>query len=433
MKLYIETLGCAKNFAEMEKIAADCIDAGLSFTAVPDDADVIVLHTCSFVDKAKQEAVDRILVLCKTKRPGQKVVMTGCFVQQYKSELEKLLPEVDKFVGTGELKNLIEILNDESMVKTFVSVPGGYLDSKNKQQLAVEGQPWKYVRIAEGCNNNCSFCIIPQLRGNYQSRPVKNIVSEIKSLVNMGVKEINLIAQDIGSYGTDIFGKPSLPELLKQILKIKQNFWIRLLYIHPRNVTDELISIMCHDDRICRYIDMPVEHVNDRLLQLCNRHVTKKHIFGLVEKLHNRVPGLVLRTSLVTGFPTETESEFSELIEFIEPGFIQRLAVFKFSLQADTKLARLFPGYKPDLKKINGWERELVKTYTNNVIRYNKTLINKSTCMLVCTTNTGRDYRFAPEIDGEILVKTGHVMPGKFVDVIITGFNKMVPNAVLKT
>ena len=430
MKIYIETLGCAKNTAEIENVLIDIDNAAYEFTGIPGEADIMIVHTCAFIEQATKESIGRILSLAKNKSKSQKLIVTGCIVQRYKSELEKLLPEIDKFVGTGELGNLVNIILKQDTKRLYLSSPGGYLESPANRHLILPNQPWKYVRIAEGCNNNCSFCIIPQLRGKYRSRTMENIVSEIKYLIDNGIKEINIIGQDIGLYGVDIYGTPSLTKLLKEILKIKKYFWLRLLYIHPKHVTNELISLIANEDRICNYLDMPVEHISDKLLSLCRRHVTKKETYKTIEKLHNKIPGFILRTSLILGLPEETKKDMDELKELVNTGYIQRLGIFEYSPNETSQLTRTYPKYKVNHKLFDKNNKELLSIYTRQAVEYNKSLTGKKTEALICSKNTCRDYRYAPEVDGEMVIgnpegKKNNI--GEFTSGTITEFRKMLP------
>ncbi len=313
-KIGIVSLGCPRNLVDSETILGNLKSKGYKITDVQ-DADIAIVNTCCFIKEAKEESIETILELADLKIQGKikKLIVSGCLPQRYRKELIPHLKEVDAFVGRLSLDNL------------------------PKARYNLVPKHFAYLKISEGCNNNCSYCVIPKIKGKFTSRPKEDILKEVTLLDRNKTKEINIIGQDITSYGVDIYKKPSLVKLLKEIIAKTENLkWIRLLYTYPTNIDDELIELIANNRKICKYLDLPIQHINNRILKLMNRKITKEQIISLIKRLRSRIPNIAIRTSLIVGFPSETEEEFQELLDFVSKTKFERLGVFMYSREEDT-------------------------------------------------------------------------------------------------
>lgn len=338
MRVCFVSLGCAKNLINSEQMIYLMEDAGFEIVSVEDGADVAVVNTCAFIESAKSEAIDQILELAEYKKSGQlrKIIVAGCLAERYRDEVTRELPEVDALVGTGSF--------DEIVTAVYMAVRGerpclfGDIDAACPETPRVlsAGPGWAYLKVAEGCDNRCSYCVIPDLRGKYRSRPMENIVSEAQMLVGNGARELILVAQDVSRYGVDLYGKRSLCGLLRELAAIPQLEWIRLHYLYPDEMDDELIDLIATEEKIIKYLDIPIQHISDGILKKMNRRGTGAEIRTLFKKLRERIPGVVLRTSLITGLPGEAEAEFEELCEFLREFKIERAGVFPYSPEEGT-------------------------------------------------------------------------------------------------
>ncbi len=336
----IISLGCPKNLVDSEIITGLLIKEGYNFVSEGkfDKADVLIVNTCSFIQMAKEESINTILELGRYKKKGKCkfLIVAGCLVQQYKDRLIKQLPEVDCFIGTGEIFRILEIVGGKAKKKLYVNLPGCLYDAKTPRYISTPFY-MAYIKIAEGCNNRCSYCLIPSLRGEYKSRPMSSILEEAKILSEKGVKEINLIAQDTTFYGMDLYGEFRLSMLLKELVKIKKIKWIRVLYSYPSHINVELVNTMARYKKICNYIDLPLQHINNKILFLMNRHYNKKDIVDLICYLRSKIPNLSLRTVFINGFPRETKEEFNELLDFIKKIKFEKVGSFIYSREKGTK------------------------------------------------------------------------------------------------
>ena len=417
MNFYLISLGCAKNLVDSEKIAGFLTKAGYRITDSIEDASFIFINTCGFIKEAKQESIDTILSVLQEKPEGSGLAVYGCLVQRYLNELKELLPEVDLFLPVLPYQEVVKEIK-----KLFPLQP----DHKAGVQKQVLFTPpsYTYIKIADGCRNRCSYCAIPLIRGPLKSFPAEDIVHQINGALNNGVYEINLIAQDITAYGIDLYGKPSLPLLLKSILSIKKDFRIRLLYLYPIIITYELIRIIKSDPRIVKYLDIPVQHANSRILKLMNRPYTKDDLTKKIALLREKIPSVVLRTSLIVGFPTESEEDFQELTDFVRQTRFDHLGVFEYSPEEDTKAFFLRPSVPVAIRKKR--KRILMEIQKNIVKEKNKALKGKIfPCLMELSIDeygavwTGRIYSQAPEVDGLVYVTGYETKMGKVVNVKI--------------
>lgn len=340
MKLFIETLGCPKNFNDSEGVAGIWERAGMEIVNDPDSADVILINTCGFINDAKRESIDRIFDTSRyiDETGGEKILaVSGCLSQRYGDELFEDMPEVDVFLGVNDYERfpeMIRTLKKGERRKSFSCAPDLFTELSHRK---INENPYtSTLRIAEGCDNRCAYCVIPQIRGGYRSRPMENIIDEAEWLADRGCKEIILIAQDVTGYGRDLYGKLCLPELLKKLCGVEKIKWIRLMYCYEDKISDELIEVMASEEKICSYIDIPIQHISDGVLKAMNRHSTEKSIKKTLERIRKAIPDVHIRTTLITGFPGETEEDFDKLLDFIENEKFERLGVFAYSREEGT-------------------------------------------------------------------------------------------------
>ena len=421
------SLGCAKNLVNTEQMMALCRKAGYLVTGDPDGADVAVLNTCGFIESAKSEAIDNILELGELKKAGKlkKLLVAGCLTQRYPDDIRQELPEVDGMLGTGSYTDVVRAIEElmaGEKAEHFGNIHRTYEDG---ERLVTTPPYTAYLKIAEGCSNGCAFCIIPKLRGRYRSRSMEALLTEARKLVDSGVKELIVIAQDITRYGLDLEEKTSLAALLRELCKLPFH-WIRLHYLYPEVITDELIEVISHEPKILHYLDIPIQHCNDGILKAMRRHNTRKELEELFAKLRKAMPDLVIRTSLICGLPGEGEKEFEELCDFLREQKLQRVGVFQFSPEEGT-LAAAMENQVPG--EIAARRVELVVDLQSRIMdEYNEQRLG--TVMEVLCEGfdsnegcyTGRTYADSVDIDGRVLFTAGGLVPaGEFVKVRITG------------
>jgi len=434
------SLGCAKNLVDAEIMLGSVLDRGMEITARAEDADVLVINTCAFIDSAKEESIDAILEAHQQrelgKRPDQKLIVSGCMAQRFTRELRESLPEVDAFIGLDQVSELGGII--ESVVMTtggpgpnFVTPRPTYIPDYDTPRFRLTPSHSAYVKIAEGCNHPCSFCVIPQMRGRHRSRQPASILSEIKALVVEGVKEINLISQDTTYYGMDLWVEkagprqpidssrgPTLTALLRDIQRIEGEFWVRLLYTHPAHWSSELIRTIAECDKVARYVDMPLQHIDETMLGRMRRETNRAHIENLIERLRTGVPGIALRTTFIVGFPGESVSEFESLLEFIERIRFERLGIFRYSQEEGSRAAKL-PDQISRAHKEARYRRAMVlqKKIAREIAQQN---IGRELTLLVDQPLIARSEADAPEVDARvILAKPAPV--GEFIHRTILG------------
>ncbi len=420
-KVAFVSLGCAKNLVNTEQMMAQCRDAGFSVTGTVEGADVAVLNTCAFIEAAKSEAIDAILDLAELKEQGKlkKLLVTGCLAQRYREEILQELPEVDGMLGTGSYSEVAEAVRELMREKPAEHFGDIQHTPENGERMVTTPPYTAYLKIAEGCSNGCAFCVIPQIRGRYRSRPLDQVMAEAEKLAAQGVKELIVIAQDITRYGSDRKDGTSLAGLLTRLCRLDFH-WIRLHYLYPEAVTDELIEVIAGEEKIVHYLDIPIQHVNDELLRRMRRRSTRAEISLLFQKLREKMPDVVIRTSLICGLPGEGEEEFEELCEFLREQKIQRAGVFQYSQEEGTPAAEM-----PDQVDagVAAHRVELVEELQSRVMdEYNRDRVG--TCMEVLCEEydpegeyyIGRTYADSVEVDGHVLFTSDRpVSEGEFV------------------
>ncbi len=427
MKIAFVSLGCAKNLVNTEQMMALVKAAGHTVTGDPEEADVAVLNTCGFIDSAKSEAIQNILELAALKDQGKlgKLLVAGCLTQRYRDEILEELPEIDGILGTGSYTDIVPAI--ESVMEGDTPTYFGDIDHTIEDGARIVSTPpyTAFLKIAEGCDNRCAYCVIPSLRGRYRSRTMESLLAEAKKLADDGVKELIVIAQDITRYGTDLYRKRMLPELLTELCKLPFH-WVRLHYLYPDELDDALIDVIAREHKILKYIDIPLQHINDRILKAMNRRSTKAEIIALLKKLRDRLPGLVLRTSLICGLPGETEEEFEELCDFLRESGIERAGIFQFSPEEGTPAAVMPDQVDPDTAKRR--VELLVELQSRVMDAWNESRLGE-TLEVLCEgfdqemgCYAGRSYADSPDVDGKVFFTAAGLVPaGTFVNVRITG------------
>lgn len=426
-KVGMISLGCPKNQVDAEHMLAMMDAEGWEIVDYVDGCDVVIVNTCGFIDDAKKEAIENILDMVELKKEGviSKIIVTGCLAQRYKDEIVKEIPEVDAVVGIGANGDIIKTVEEVmSGVDTIEKYPPQCELPLEGKRILTTPQYWAYLKIGEGCSNRCTYCTIPSIRGNMRSRSMENVIDEAKQLAELGVKELILIAQDTTSYGLDLYGELKLPELLNELCKIDSIEWIRLLYCYPDRITDELIETMKNQEKIVNYIDLPLQHADDKILKAMNRRGDQALIRSVISKLRAEIPDVVIRTTFIVGFPGEGEEEFETLAEFVNEIEFDRLGVFTFSPQEGTPAYDMEDQVEDEVKTRRG--EVIMQDQYSIMEEKNNEKIGKTYKVVVedydgySDSYTGRTYMDAPEIDG--LVKfTSHkdLDIGDFVDVEI--------------
>jgi len=426
-RVSVVTLGCEKNLVDSELVSGLLHERGYKLVDRPEDATVVIVNTCAFIDAAKEESVRTILDLAELKKTARlkALIVAGCLAQRYKEDLMKELPEIDGVVGTGDFVRMADIVEDALRGRRPVRVgnPVYAYEEPLPRRLATPRYT-AYVKIAEGCDNNCTFCSIPLMRGAFRSRRMETIVDEVKGLAEQGVKEISLIAQDTTNYGTDLYEDHKLPELLLRVSEVPGIAWVRLHYAYPGFFTDELIDVMASNPKICKYVDMPLQHSEDRILKLMRRPGRQRDVRELVAKIRTRIPDVALRTSIIVGFPGETEEEFERLCDFVREMKFDRLGVFTYSREEDTPAARL-PDQVPE--EVKEYRAHALMEVQREVARENAAKYLGRTLDVLLErydeksgVYVGRSQYDAPEVDGEVFVSGIRATIGDIVKVRIT-------------
>lgn len=415
--------GCAKNLIDSELMLGKLAQNGYKITLDETKADIVIINTCSFIHDAEKESVASIFEMINA---GKKIIITGCLPQKYKKELQDLIPEALAFLGTSDIDKIVDVVKKVTKNKTakyeVSETPEyNYPEDIKRQQITMGAS--SYIKIAEGCNFNCGYCIIPKLRGEYKSRRIENIVAEAKDLASKGTTEIVLIAQDTTSYGKDIYGKPSLKELLIELNKIEDLSWIRIMYTYPSLLTDDLLETIAKLDKVVKYIDVPLQHVSKNMLEAMNRPVMDNK--KLIKRIRKLIPNVAIRTTFIVGYPTETQEDFDELYNFIEEMKIDKLGVFEFSKEKNTKAYSMKPQVLAKVKKQR--KNALMKLQQSVSKSINEKLIGKKIDCIVESINedgavVARSYKDAPEVDGLVFIDTkAPVLPGDIITAKITG------------
>lgn len=431
MKAGFVSLGCAKNLIDTEVMLGIMQENGIELTANPADADILIVNTCAFILSAKEESITTILNLAEYKKRGKcrSLIVAGCLGQLYKKNLLDEMPEVDAILGTGAWNRIMEAI-EETLSGRRVTLLGRSRIIYNATMPRLRTTPdyTAYVKISEGCNNRCSFCSIPLIRGQQISRPIEDIRTEVEKLSAQGVKEINLIAQDTTAYGIDLYGKPQLTELLRELVKVDVH-WIRILYAYPRRFTDELIDLIAAEPKICKYVDLPLQHASDKILKLMNRPDNRESIETLLKKIRERIPGVAIRSTFIVGFPGETDEDFLELKNFLQEQRLDKVGIFTYSREEDTAAYDLPEQISEEIMQERYHELMSLQSLISQEI--NESLEGRELEVLIENRDeevrevvSGRSYRDAPEVDGLVYIENdGRSKPGDFVRVkILAGF-----------
>ncbi len=433
-KIALISLGCSKNLVDSEKILGRLAHGEVTFCQDPETADVLIVNTCGFVQDAKEESINTILELAKLKEGGGpgKLIVTGCLAERYEEELIKEIPEIDHVVKLENFDKIAEL----SGIMPHEGAANGSCNGRDESRIRLTPTHYAYLKISEGCDNSCSYCAIPEIRGPFVSRPLEDISKEAEQLAAGGARELNLIAQDSTRYGIDLYGRQRLHELLRMLSEISSLRWIRLLYAHPAHFYAGLIREIAKNEKVVKYIDLPIQHINDKMLRSMGRQVTRSRVEELIRRLRGEIPDLYLRTTVIVGFPGEGEGEFGELLEFLEETAFERLGAFTYSREEDTPAAA-FKGHVSEPDK----RRRLAEVMTLQQginFKNNERLVGHAMEVLVDAAHEGgegwlaRSYRDAPEVDSHVSVRGTGLSPGTFKMVTITdqeGYN-LVANCV---
>jgi len=443
IKIGMISLGCAKNLVDAEIMLGHLRQAGMELTGEASEADVLIVNTCAFIDSAKEESIEAIMDSHRDrgmskKSDGQKLIVAGCMSQRFSKELGKEMSEVDAYVGLDQLTDIVPIVEKVLArnrtgedVLDFVTPRPTYIPDYNTPRFRLTPSHHAYVKIAEGCNHPCSFCVIPQMRGRHRSRTIDSILREARQLVSEGVRELNLISQDTTYFGMDRWQEKAGPRakvdptrgetlihLLDELQKVEGDFWIRLLYTHPAHWSDDLIQCIARNNKIARYVDMPLQHIHDEMLEKMRRETSGQHIRDLVKNLRAGIPDLAIRTTFIAGFPGETEEHFETLLDFIEEARFDRLGVFQYSQEEGSRAAKMEAQVPPAERK-KRWHRAM-KLQQKLARQRGDAQVGKSIRLLVESPTHGRSQADAPEVDGRIILAKPRTV-GEFADVIIRG------------
>jgi ribosomal protein S12 methylthiotransferase rimO len=423
------SLGCDKNTVDSEMMLGLMNEKGFEYTDIDEEADVMIINTCGFIQSAKEESINAILEASKLKEVGnlKALIVTGCLAQRYKDEIIKEIPEVDALLGTSSFDKIVETVEEVlggEIKNEFLDLDR--LPSISKKRKNSTGGYYAYLKIAEGCNKNCTYCIIPSLRGNYRSYPLDDLIAQAKDLATQGIKELILVAQETTLYGVDIYGKKTLPKLLKELAKIEGIEWIRILYCYPEEITDELIDVIASEDKVCKYLDIPIQHASDNILRRMARRTTYDDLVNIIGRLRNNIPDITLRTTIIAGFPGETVEDVDTVIEFIKQMKFERLGVFTYSEEEGTVAA----GFDNQIdEKEKEARRDRIMRVQQEISEKNlERKVGKTFRVLIEgklpdeNIYIGRTYMDVPGVDGYVFVNTEReYMSGDFCDVLITG------------
>ncbi len=429
LKVSLVSLGCPKNLVDAEVMLGHLPAQRFEIIVDESQADIIIVNTCSFINDAKEESIDTILEVADYKETGacRMLIVSGCLPQRYQEDLQQQLPEVDLFLGVSEGARIVELIDRQlgSDSSTLEIGAPDYLYDHTTPRVNSSPAYTSYVKIAEGCSNRCSYCIIPQLRGDLRSRSIASVVTEVRALATQGVTEINLIAQDITAYGRDRQDGATIEGLLKELVKVEEIVWIRLLYAYPDGVSDELIELIATQEKICNYLDLPLQHIDDAILKQMNRRLGEQDVRELLQRMRTRIPDLTLRTSFIVGFPGESREQFEKLLTFVEEGHFERVGVFRYSREEGTPAAA-FPHQVPAPTKKSRLNK-LMKAQARVSFAKNRALVGRVEQVLIegYSDETdlllkGRSARQAPDIDGQYLITAGHADVGEYVSLKIT-------------
>ena len=430
MKILFVSLGCDKNLVDTENMLGILKNKGFEFTDDEWEADIIAINTCCFIGDAKQESINTILEMAEHKKDARckVLVVAGCLAHRYQDEIIKEIPEVDAFVGTSSYDKIADMINsvlEEKGISNFVE-DANRMPMVEADRIVTTPGYYEYLKIAEGCDKHCTYCVIPKVRGSFRSFPIEYLVNQTKKLVEGGVKEIILVAQETTLYGVDLYGKKSLPKLLHNLGLIEGLEWIRILYCYPEEINDELIEAIKNEPKVCHYLDMPIQHASDNILKRMGRRTAKQELTDIVAKLRREIPDIALRTTLITGFPGETDVDHEEVMQFIDECEFDRLGVFTYSREEDTVAAQMPDQIDEEIKE--KYRDELMQLQQEISADRSAAMIGRIVRVMIegfipeDNTYVGRSYKDAPNVDGLVFVECDReLMSGDFIDVKITG------------
>lgn len=429
MKILFISLGCDKNLVDTEMMLGMLTEKGYEITDDEREADAVVVNTCCFIHDAKEESIHTILEMAELRKSGdvKALLVAGCLAQRYREEIQEEIPEVDAIIGTTAIDSIVTALEE-----ILAGKKQNHMEDVNrkpvydKKRIVTTGGHYAYLKIAEGCDKHCSYCIIPKVRGNYRSIPMESLVEEAKQLAEFGAKELILVAQETTLYGMDLYGRKCLPQLLHKLCEIEGLYWIRILYCYPEEITDELIETIRTEDKICKYLDIPIQHASDRILKRMGRRTNQQELRDMVAKLRKEIPDICLRTTLITGFPGETQEDHEELLSFVDEMEFDRLGVFTYSPEEDTPAAAFADQIDEDLKSER--QAELMELQQEIAFEKAEDMIGRTVLAMVEgkvpeeNAYVARTYKDAPNVDGFLFLQTGkELMTGDFVRARITG------------
>ncbi|MCR5459877.1 MAG: 30S ribosomal protein S12 methylthiotransferase RimO [Acetatifactor sp.] len=432
MKILFTSLGCDKNLVDTEMMLGLLESKGHSFTDDEDEAEAVIVNTCCFIGDAKEESINTLLEFAEMRKNGsvKALIACGCLAQRYRDEIQKEIPEVDAIVGTNAIREIVSALEE-----VLGGNPGNHFRDLNAEPVAglaqsvTTGGHYAYLKIAEGCDKHCTYCIIPRVRGGYRSIPMETLVKQAEELAEKGVKELILVAQETTLYGVDLYGKKTLPELLRQLAKVAGIYWIRILYCYPEEITDELIEVIATEPKVCHYLDVPIQHASDAVLKRMGRKTDQASLRSIIAKLREKIPDICLRTTLISGFPGETQEDFEELYNFVDELEFDRLGVFPYSQEEDTAAA-VMEGQVPEEIKLQRRD-ELMELQQEIAFEKAEEMIGRKLVVMIEgkvadeDTYVARTYRDAPNVDGYLFVNsTANFMTGDLVRVRVTDANE---------
>lgn len=429
MNIFFVSLGCDKNLVDSEYMLGMVRDAGHTIVNEESEAEVIVVNTCCFIGDAKEESINTILEMAEYKKSGRAraLIVSGCLAQRYKEEIEQEIPEVDAILGTNSYDSIVAAIDEAAAGRHYANLNTlEGLPSLTSKRCVTTGGHYAHLKIAEGCNKRCSYCIIPYIRGNYRSVPMEELVAAARELAAGGVKELILVAQETTLYGVDLYGRKSLGKLLDALNEIPGLYWIRIMYCYPEEIDEELIDAIKRNEKVCHYLDIPIQHANSEVLRRMNRKTNKEDLVRIIRRLREAIPDIALRTTLICGFPGETEAQHQELLEFVDEMEFDRLGAFAFSPEEGTKAEQMEGQLPQETKEL--WRQEVMELQEAVIFDRNEELIGREFYAFIEgkvadeDAYVGRTYRDAPEIDGYIFIHTGQeLMTGDFVKVTVTG------------
>ncbi|MCR5500218.1 MAG: 30S ribosomal protein S12 methylthiotransferase RimO [Acetatifactor sp.] len=432
MKVLMTSLGCDKNLVDTEMMLGLLASEGYEFTDDEEEAEAVIVNTCCFIGDAKEESINTLLSYGERRRTGKikALVACGCLAQRYHEEIQKEIPEVDAVVGTNAITEVVAALKSALEGRTGQFLRG--IDEtpvSGLRQLVTTGGHYAYLKIAEGCDKHCTYCIIPKVRGGYRSIPMETLLKSASDLAEQGVKELILVAQETTLYGVDLYGKKSLPELLKNLAKIPGLYWIRILYCYPEEITDELIEVIASEPKVCHYLDIPIQHASDAVLKRMGRKTDQASLRAIIGKLRENIPDICLRTTLISGFPGETQEDFEELYNFVDELEFDRLGVFPYSQEEDTAAAIMEDQVPEEVKKAR--RDELMELQQEIAFEKAEEMIGQKLVVMIEgkvaeeDTYVARTYRDAPNVDGYLFLNTtANLMTGDLVPVLVTDANE---------